>query len=128
MRRARIDIFRSLDSLRRDLKSPREYDRYWKTDDEQANDKPNRPIRHIEHGKDLRNTLRQRPPRDRIRDRDFVNIAPLQLGEEIVDLHFEFRNVASSRAGRIFSASASKRGSPWSGLSNGSKRSVFKSG
>src|SRR5882724_4451571 len=37
-------------------------------------------------------------------------------------------NDASSRAGRIFSANASKRGSPWSGLSNGSKRIVFMSG
>ena len=41
--------------------------------------------------------------------------------------HFVF-NDASSRAGRIFSASCSKRGSSWSGLSNGSKRIVFMSG
>ena len=31
--------------------------------------------------------LNQKPPDDRISDRDFVNIAPLQLGEEVLRVH-----------------------------------------
>ena len=49
---------------------------------------------------------------------DLVNVAPLQLCEKIV--HFEAVAVFNSRAGTIFSASASKRGSPRSGSSSGS--------
>jgi len=32
--------------------------------------------------------LHQQPAGDGVRDRNFLNVAPLQLGEEIVDLHF----------------------------------------
>src|SRR5439155_10937468 len=54
--------------------------------------------------------------------RDFVNIAPLQLGEEILLIHFEAVVDLNNRAGTIFSASVSNRGSPCSGASGGSTR------
>src|SRR5436190_22629996 len=46
-------------------------------------------------------------------NRDLVNIAPLQLGEEVV--HFEAVADLNFAAGTILSASASNRGSPRSG-------------
>ena len=47
-------------------------------------DKPHRPIRNFEERKNLRRDLNHQPADDRVRDRDLVNIAPLQLGEEIL--------------------------------------------
>src|SRR5207302_10520562 len=44
-------------------------------------------FRNVEHRKDLRDPLGERPAGDNVSDRDFVNITPLQLGEEILDLH-----------------------------------------
>ncbi len=49
-----------------------------------------------------------------------VNVASLQLGKEISITHFEVAAALNSRAGTIFSASASNRGSPCSGASSGS--------
>src|SRR5439155_13919199 len=54
--------------------------------------------------------------------RDLVNVAPLQLGEELVDLHFDAVADLNCEAGTIFSASASKRGWPCRGASAGSIR------
>src|SRR5438034_9529809 len=39
-------------------------------------------------GENLRRDLEQQPADDCISDRDFVTIAPLQLGKEVVDLHW----------------------------------------
>ena len=39
-------------------------------------------------GKKIDDALNEQPEDDRIRDRDFVNVAPLQLAEKIVDFHF----------------------------------------
>jgi hypothetical protein len=55
-----------------------------------------------------------------------IDLTLLQPGEKIPS--YFLLNAFNSPAGRIFSANASNRGSPWSGLSNGSKRIVFKSG
>ena len=45
------------------------------------------PIRNFEERKDLRRDLNQQPRHHRIRDCNLVNVAPLQFGEEVVDLH-----------------------------------------
>ena len=45
------------------------------------------PIWNFKERKDLRRNLDQQPRDNRIRDCNLVNIAPLQLGEEVVDLH-----------------------------------------
>jgi len=55
--------------------------------------------------------LDEQPGRDGVSDRNFVNVASLQFGEEIVDLHF---------GATTFWTSASKRGSPRSGSKMGS--------
>ena len=78
-----IDIFRSFDSLRCDLKCPGQNDRDGKPDDNQQNDQANYPIWNIENRKHLRDSLRKSPTGDDVGDRDFVNIAPLQFGEEV---------------------------------------------
>ena len=68
--------------------------------------------------RNLRDALGKRPTGDGISDRDLVNIAPLQFGEELV--HLVAIAPLNSAPGTIFSASASKRGSPRSGSSSGS--------
>src|SRR5205814_6571719 len=70
------------------------------------------PWRRVESREENRRRLKQEPRDNRVRHRNLVNIAPLQLGEEIVDLH-HFPRV-------IFCTSASKRGSPWRSSRNGS--------
>src|SRR5947207_2727096 len=66
--------------------------------------------------KDLSGDLHEQPTDDCVDDRNLVNIAPLQLGEKIVDLHF----FASVFGATTFCTSASKRGSPCNGSSSGS--------
>ncbi len=53
---------------------------------------------------------------ERVSKGNFVNIVPLQLGEEICQLHVRYL----CRAPTTFCTSASKRGSPRSGSSSGS--------
>src|SRR4030095_8117103 len=54
------------------------------TDDDEQNNKTNDPVRNVEDWQDLRDSLRKCPARHDVSDRDLVNIAPLQLGQEIV--------------------------------------------
>ena len=64
--------------------------RQWRdreSDDDQQDDEANRPIRNFEKRKDLRGDLNQEPAHNRIGHSYFVNIPPLQLGEEIIDPH-----------------------------------------
>ena len=57
----------------------------------------------------------------RFQQRLKARAAPLRLGEEVARIHFEgVADFANSRAGRISSASASKRGSPRKSSSKGS--------
>ena len=49
--------------------------------------------------------LYDQPPNNRIRDRNLVNVAPLQFGEEIALVHFGTGNP-------IFWQSSTNRGSP----------------
>ena len=56
-------------------------------------------------------------------DRHLVNVASHEFGEKVPQIHFEsVAALANSRAGTIFSASPSKRGSTRSGSRNGSVR------
>ncbi len=86
-RRHTVGHFGSLNSLRRDFKYPCEYECDRQTDDNQQDNQTNRPVRNIKNRKNLRKSLRKRPARHNVRDRDFVNIAPLELGEEIAWIH-----------------------------------------
>ena len=86
--RHRVGCFGALNSLRRQLEHPGQNERDRQTENDEHDNQADRPVRNIEHGKHLRDSLRERPARDDVGDRNLVNIAPLQLGEEVVDLHF----------------------------------------
>ena len=75
---------------------------------------PHRPIRNFEEWKNLRRDLNQQPAYDGVCNRDLVNIAPLQFGEN--------RRFVTHRllGPNIFSTSAPKRGLPFSESNSGS--------
>ena len=50
-------------------------------------DQPDRPIRHFEKWKNLRRYLHPQPCDDCVGDCDFINIAPLELSEEVLWIH-----------------------------------------
>src|SRR5712692_2198791 len=82
-----IDIFFALDSLGRQFKRPGKHQRNRESDRGCQDDELNRPIRNLEKRKDLRRDLNQQPRHDRISNRDLVNMAPLQLPEEVLRIH-----------------------------------------
>src|SRR5439155_15009847 len=84
---ARLDLGFEFDSFRRNLKRPRKNQPNRKAEDDDDDKYLHHPWRRVESRKENRRRLKQEPPNDRIRDRDLVNVAPLQLGEEVVDLH-----------------------------------------
>ena len=86
--RDEIGVFRAFQSFRRQFKRPRDNERDGKPDDNCEHNKAHCPIRNFEKRKDLGGNLNEQPTDDRVRDRDLVNVAPLQLGEEVVDLHY----------------------------------------
>src|SRR5262245_43918713 len=81
---AEIDLFRALDSFWRQFKSPCKNKRDRKSEREQHDDEANRPVRNLKKWKDLRRDLQQKPGDDCVGDRNLVNIASLQLCEEVV--------------------------------------------
>src|SRR6266536_545453 len=85
---AKIDIFRALDSFRREFKCPGKNQRHGKSDNEQQHHKPHRPIRNFEERKNLTCDLHQEPRDDCVGYRNLVNIAPLKLSKEIWKIHF----------------------------------------
>src|SRR6266581_4030878 len=113
---ANIDIFCALDPLRRELECPRENHRHRKSDDEQQHHKTHGPIRNLEERKNLTRDLHQQPCDDCVGDRNFVNVASLQLSEEILRVHGDDPFFGA----KTLVTSSSKRGSPRSGSSNGS--------
>src|SRR6266478_10130907 len=78
----KIDIFCALDSFRRQLERPGKNQRYGKSDSEQQHHKTHGPIRNFEERKNLTRDLHEQPRNDCVGDRNFVNVASLQLGEE----------------------------------------------
>jgi len=111
-----IDIFRTLQSFRGQFECPRDHERDWKSDHDCEHDEAHRPVRNFEKRKDLSRDLHEQPPNNRIGNGNLVNVAPLQLGEEVVDLH----SFASDFGATTFCTSASKRGSPCNESSSGS--------
>src|ERR1019366_3044228 len=108
----RLDLRFALDSLGGDLERPGKNQRDWETGDQEQDDKAHSPIRNLEERKNLRRNLNQHPRCDCISDRDFVNVAPLEFGKEIIGLHFGFS-----------SQSFWKRGSPRRESKSESRRS-----
>ena len=78
---------RSLQSFRRQLKRPSDYQRDRKADDEEENYEAHNPIGDVEKWKNLAGNLHQQPGDNAVRDRNLVNVAPLQLSEEVFRVH-----------------------------------------
>src|SRR5207302_11160224 len=97
-----IDIFGADNSFWRQFEEPRQHHGDRETKDEPDNDKAHRRIWDVEERKNLRRDLGQQPSAHAIENCGAVNIAPLQLGKQIVDLH--------CFAPAIFCTSASNRG------------------
>src|SRR6266446_3716131 len=72
-----IDIFRALDSFRRQFKCPGKNHRHGKSNNEQQHHKTDGPIRNLKERKNLTRNLHQQPSHNAVSDRDFVDIAPL---------------------------------------------------
>jgi hypothetical protein len=102
-RGCKIDIFRPPDSFRRELEGPRDDKRDWESNRDQHDNQPHDPIWNLQEWENLRGDLNQQPANNRVGDRHFVNIAPLQLGEEIAFAH--------GSANPTFRIKAAKRGS-----------------
>src|SRR4029077_8854316 len=66
-----------------DLKTPRKHKRDRQPDDNEKDNQPDHPVRNIKDWKNLRDSLRKRPAADDVRNRNLINVASLQLGEEI---------------------------------------------
>src|SRR5436190_17170870 len=71
----------ALNSFRRDLERNRE------PNNKDEDDNLHRPLRRIERGKKNRCRLNDQPRDNRVGDGYLVNIAPLEFGEEVFDLH-----------------------------------------
>src|SRR6266568_2239636 len=80
----RVGCASTFDSFRRYLKHPAKNKRNRQTENDEQNNQSNDPVRNVEDRKNLRDALREGPTRDDVRDRDLVNVAPLQLGEEFL--------------------------------------------
>src|SRR5438067_1679163 len=81
----------ALNSFRRDLERPGKHQRNREPNNKDEDDNLHRPLRRIERGKKNRRSLNEEPCHNRVGDGYFVNITPLQLGEEVVDLHYVWR-------------------------------------
>src|SRR5437764_12637188 len=101
----------ALNSFGRDLERPRKRQRNREPNNNDKDDNLHRPLRRIERRKENRRSLNEEPCHNRVGDGYFVNVAPLQLGEEIVDLHFGFSSQSfwKRRSSRRLSQSGSIR-------------------
>jgi hypothetical protein len=66
-----IDIFRSLQSLRRQFRRPRKNEGNRKSEDQEQNDEPHCPIGDFEERKNLTRHLHEQPCDDCIGDRNY---------------------------------------------------------
>src|SRR5947207_13462245 len=80
-------MFGALQSFRRELESPGDHERDRESDRDQQYHQPHNPIWNLQERKNLRRDLDQKPADNRISHSNLVNVAPLQLGEEILRVH-----------------------------------------
>src|SRR6266581_7643371 len=85
-----IRKLRSLQSFRRQLEGPCDHEGNGKTKQQEHDDSPHHPVWNFEEGKCLRGDLNEQPPYRPIGDRNFVNVAPLQLSEEVLRVHMRY--------------------------------------
>src|SRR6266496_3072281 len=86
-RLCRIEIFRPHYSFGGQFVEPGEQHRDWKSDRERNDNKTHCRIRNFKKREDLRCELREEPCDDSVSDRCAVNIAPLQLGQDVSWIH-----------------------------------------
>ena len=79
----RLDLGFEFDSFRRDLERPGQNQRHRKTEDDDDDKYLHHPRRRVESRQENRRSLNQEPRNDRVGNSNFVNVAPLQLGEEV---------------------------------------------
>ena len=84
----RINFRLAHNSFGRDLERPGKRQRNREPNNKNKDDNLHRPLRRIERGKENRCCLNREPRDHSVSDRHLVNVAPLQLGEKVVDLHF----------------------------------------
>src|SRR6266436_3258358 len=130
-RLVKIDIFRALDSFRRDLKRPGKKERDWETENYEQHHKANCPIWNFKKRKDLGRDLNEQPGDDRVGNGDLVDITSFKLSEEIPRIrpirhlacYFGCKSPRCRSWQRYFGASEatilSKRGPPRSGAHSG---------
>ncbi len=82
-----IGSFCAFNAFGRHFKCPRNNQRDRKADDEEENYKAHNPIRNLEKWKNLAGNLHQQPGNDAVRNRNLVNIAPLQFGKKVALAH-----------------------------------------
>jgi hypothetical protein len=82
-----VYCFGALQTLRREFKCPGDDERDWKSNYDCEHDQSDGPIWNLKKRKDLRRNLNEQPRDHCIGNRNSVNIAPLQLGEEICEVH-----------------------------------------
>ncbi len=68
-------------------KGPRQKERNRKAERQDQHDKAHSPVRHFKKREDLCRDLNEQPRGHYVSARDLVNIAPLQLGKEIAQVH-----------------------------------------
>ena len=69
------------------LEGPGDDKRDWESGRDQNDHQPHDPIWNLQEWENLGGNLNQEPAHNRIGHSYFVNIPPLQLGEEIIDPH-----------------------------------------
>ena len=73
--------------MRGDIEKPRQYECHWKSGDDHQHNDSLRQRGNLEDRKDLRNNLHDQPAGHRIRGTNFIDMAPLQLGEKVLWIH-----------------------------------------
>src|SRR5437762_11140489 len=103
----RLNLGFTFNSCRRDLERPGKRQGNREPNNKNEDDNLHRPLRRIERGKENRRSLNEEPRHNRVGDGYFVNVAPLQLGKEVVDLHFDVPSQSFWKRGSLRSGSHS---------------------
>src|SRR2546430_16228218 len=82
-----MEIFCPNDPFGSEFVNPGEQHRDWKTDHERNDNKTHCGIRNFKKREDLRRELREEPCDDSVSDRCAINVAPFQLGEDVLCFH-----------------------------------------
>ena len=99
------------DSFRRHFVGPGQAERDRETEEHENNDEAYRPGRNLEDWKGRVRDLDEKPADRGVGHRDFVDVAPLQFGEEVARVHPSSTwAVPLARATLRFFRSADRRG------------------